>query len=75
MFNWIIKKFTKDRWDKGVKGAGTAIVSYLAPQIAKNFGIELTAEQQIALAAVVGGLIVKGSNWLKHSFPGTFGWL
>ena len=75
MFNWLIQKIVKGRWDKLVKGAGTTAVAYLAPLVAKNSGFELTAEQQAALAITVGAAIVKGSNWLKHAFPSQLGWL
>ena len=75
MFDWIIKKIVKGRWDKLVKGAGTTFVSLVAPQVAQHFGIELTEEQKLALSVAVGGVIEKGSNWLKHTFPQQLGWL
>ena len=81
--DWIVKKFVKDRWDKYVKGAGTTLaalfISQATPYISKGVGLELTPEQtsalQASLAVVIGGAIVKGSNWLKHTFPKQLGWL
>lgn len=75
MFDWIIKKVVKGRWDKFIKGAGTTLVSVAAPYVAQHFGVELTEEQKLALSVAVGGVIVKGSNWLKHAFPNQLGWL
>ena len=65
----------KGRWDKLAKGAGTTFVSLIAPQLGKYTGIELTEDQKLAVSVAVGGVIVKASNWLKHTFPNQLGWL
>ena len=71
----IAKFAIKKNLPKWAKGAGTAIVSYGAPLLVQHLGITLTPEQEIAIVASIGALILGGSNLLKHKFPAQFGWL
>lgn len=61
--------------EKGIRGIIAGAVAVLASFLAKNAGIEITPEQQLALVAVVFGLIAALTNFLKHKFPKIFGWL
>lgn len=55
---------------KWLAGAGTAAVSVASPYIAKHLGVELTPEQQQAMAVTVGALIVGATNFMKqHLLP------
>ena len=65
----IFDKLIKAKVGKFLRGAGTTIVAYLAPVLARNAGVELTGEQQVALAGAVGGAIVWLVNKTKHQFP------
>ncbi len=61
--------------EKGLRGIIAGGVAVLSSFLAKNAGVELTPDQQLALVAVIFGLIASLTNLLKHSFPKIFGWL
>lgn len=69
--NFDIKKMLS----KAVKGAISGAVGALSALLAKKLGLELTADQQIALIGSVTGLVLGLANTLKVKFPKIFGWL
>lgn len=65
----------KKTLDKVIRGSIAGGVSIGATFLAKNLGLELTSEQQLAAVAGVFGLVAGLTNILKHKFPKIFGWL
>lgn len=61
--------------EKAVRGLIAGGVAVLASFLAKNAGVEITPEQQLAIVAVAFGLIAALTNFLKFKFPKVFFWL
>ena len=57
---------------RGVIAGGVAIATSF---LAKQLGVEITPDQQLALVAVIFGVLAGLTNLLKHSMPKVFGWL
>lgn len=71
----LIKFSIKKNLVKWIKAGATALVAASVPVIAKNTGVELSQEQQIAATAAIASAIVGISNVLKVKFPSVLGWL
>lgn len=61
--------------EKFVRGVISGGIAVAASFLAKTLGVEITPEQQLALVAVIFGIIAGLCNVLKHKFPKIFGWL
>ena len=65
----------KKTFEKVVRGAVASAVAVACTFLAKNVGLELTPDQQLALVAFLTGLIAGLTNFLKHRLPNIFGWM
>lgn len=63
---------TAEKVVRGIIAGGVAIA---ASFLAKSLGVEITPDQQLALVAVLFGILAGLTNLLKHKFPKIFGWL
>ena len=61
--------------EKVIRGVIAGGISVAASFLAKSLGVEITPDQQLALVAVIFGVIAGLCNLLKHKFPKIFGWL
>ena len=79
LFDGLIKKFAEVSWkkngEKWIKGAAVGIVAAGSPLIAKHLGLELTPEQNAALAVAITSALLGVANMLKHAFPQQLSWL
>lgn len=71
----LIKFSIKKNLEKWVKGGAKAAVAAGAVYLAKEQGVALSDEQQVALTTAIAAAVFGFANLLKTKFPTRFGWL
>jgi hypothetical protein len=61
--------------EKVVRGIIAGGVAIACSALAKYLEVDITADQQLVLVAVLFGVLAGITNFLKHKFPKIFGWL